>query len=158
MNIWEVIAAFIYDQQYVMRRLQSVYGWGPNIKAFDWCHNYELQKAAHDANPIAKTFYMHGFGLEFKDEIVNIDFDFCISGREGGFDAWRLYLYCKEHPNLNSVLKEHLEFIHALDALYDAGTLERVESLYFLPSETKLKTLAQPISPRVERNIADGST
>ena len=53
----------------------------------------EIINRYHDS-PFAKTFKVHGYGIEFEDDNVFIDFDYnVISQLDSGFDDWRIYYY-----------------------------------------------------------------
>ena len=131
MKLLEVIDKFNKAQRYVKNKLFIEYGIATNIKARDWATMYTQIRELHEQKPIGTIFYPHGYGLEFQDAEVHVDFDFCESGQEDGFDAWRLYIFSKDN-HLETSLQDHQAFIDALKALKVASIVEQDENLYFL--------------------------
>ena len=127
----EAIRDFIKAQLEVVELLCVQFDVDPNITALEWVNKSEEIRTMHKANPIAKVFEPHGYGLVFTNESINIDYDYCKNGRLGGFDAWRLYSYC-QNKSKEIWLQEHLEFKAALNELEKKGFIEREENLYFL--------------------------
>jgi hypothetical protein len=134
MELLEIINRFIRDQRYVVNLLYHSYGIAPNIKALEWALISSRVKNLHNDKPIATIFRNHGYGIEFKDEQVHIDYDYSITGRLDGFDAWWLYIYCRDN-GVQSALTTHEHFIDALRVLNKQGVIEYDNGLYFLPRQ-----------------------
>jgi len=131
MTIEEAISKFVEAQRYVRRRLYEAYSIPEAISATEWTLRRADIKELHAKDPTAKVFRPHGYGLEFKDHEVHVDFDFCQSGRIDGFDAWRIFCFCDDN-NLDCGFSHHSEFDSALKKLEEVGVVEKEENLYFM--------------------------
>lgn len=92
MNL-SIIGDFIKDQRYVVNILREKFSISLNIRGPTWVQQYSIIKQAYDKAPFAKTFYVHGFVIEYEDENVYIDFDYGVDISLGGFDEWTIYMY-----------------------------------------------------------------
>ena len=92
MNL-SIIRGFISDQKYVDNVLRGKFKTQQNITGPIWAKQFAILQQAYDKEPFAKKFYMHGFGIEYEDENVYIDYDYGTNVSLGGFDEWRIYMY-----------------------------------------------------------------
>jgi hypothetical protein len=137
MELIEVIRRFIERQSYVRKRLQAVFGVPEDVKARDWAYMHLDLMEKHRKNPVAEVFRPHGYGIEFRDDTVHIDFDYCLSGRPDGFDAWRLLVFCEDN-GLDTEMREQGEFESALSELAGNGVVEEEANLFFVKRPTRL--------------------
>jgi hypothetical protein len=127
----DLIRQFVQAQNYVLQQLHLHFQVDPYITAMEWAFLRQSLLARQRQHPVAQIFSPHGFGLEFKDEQVHIDFDFSRSGRPNGFDGWRLYLFAEQnHLTCEYATAKQVE--DALEQRYAKGLLDRELTLYFL--------------------------
>ena len=92
MNL-SIIRSFIKDQVYVDNILRDKLKIPFNVTGPLWSSKISEIQQAYDKAPFAKKFYLHGFGVEYEDENVFIDYDYGDVVSLGGFDEWRIYMY-----------------------------------------------------------------
>ena len=106
----------------------------PNTRALAWEANRSKIKAAYEAAPFAKTFFIHGLGVRIKTDDIDIDFDYSEKGYEDGFDDWRIYEFIigydpeKWDPdgNLFTVVNQWFK------SLESKGSIRMRDNLYYL--------------------------
>ena len=129
--IEDIIQEFIAAQRYVVRFLTEHCDLPADTPSLDWTLFKRSLLNIHKKDPISQIFRPHGYGLEFKDSNVHVDFDFCPSGRPNGFDAWRLYWFSEQNL-IDTPLNDEADFQKEIARLQKKGTVEKEENLYFL--------------------------
>lgn len=69
------------------------------------------------------SYSFHGTGCSVEDDAMAMDFDFGPEGRCDGFDAWRLWHFALERPDL-AVFHDRAVIDRALARLSDEGMIE----------------------------------
>lgn len=140
-----VIHDFIRMQSEAIGLLERFLDVPARITAFDWASLRNTAMKTHQLHEVFDIFRPHGFGVEVRFRSLHIDFDFCRSGRPGGFDGWRLYNHTLHHPG-RFIALDHAGFNRAIDELAAAGVLEHEENLHFLAEDRDRRAF-----PRLER-------
>ena len=132
----ETIHKFIANQGYVIGILRKNFNLPDGVTGRDWANVYKQVKAKYEKNPFAKQFYIHGYGLEYEDDKVYIDFDFGSNGRYDGFDEWRIFMYVtRGKPNeVDPGRKIQNEIEDWFKTAVQNGVIYRDYPLYYLKS------------------------
>ena len=135
MNL-SIIHKFIEDQSKVndilCDRLQVPRG----VKAHDWAMESGSYRNAYEKSHFARKFYIHGFGIEYEDENIYIDYDYGQTVSLGGFDEWRIYIYLTAgDPNKWDKNRSLQKSIYTwLEELSEGKVIKRLDSLYYFAS------------------------
>lgn len=73
--------------------------------------------------PTGTRIFKHGYGCRFKNELVDVDFDFGEYGEIDGFDCWRLYDFCLKNPTKTLGFDSQSELEVAFEEACDAEEL-----------------------------------
>ncbi len=130
-GVLAVIGDFTRMQAEAVALLERHLQVPPRIKAIDWAVLRNQWRDAHRLHEVFEVFKPHGFGVEIRLRSLHVDFDFCRSGRPGGFDAWRLYNHTLNHPGRFIALDQRA-FDQAITALLGSGVIEEEENLTFM--------------------------
>ncbi|HPQ40746.1 MAG TPA: hypothetical protein PLV45_10270, partial [bacterium] len=84
---------FLKMQRKAKDLIHQKLGVPPTIRAMTWIARSAEIKAAYEVDPFAKTFYIHGMGVQIVTDDINIDFDYSLNGYEDGFDDWRIFMF-----------------------------------------------------------------
>lgn len=116
------ITRLILDYQHAVRRLVAA------LRSLSGCE--DLLTARHSGR-LAKDgtiggieYSFHGVGCYGSVDGVEVDFDFGPSCRHDGFDAWRLWDFARQFPNVYPQFQNEKAVDKALSDLARRGTIE----------------------------------
>lgn len=127
-RITDLITDYSSDQIYVRKILNKKFGIPYHINGYDWLNVKKSILDKYHENPFAKIFTTHGYGLEYKDSSVHIDFDFPVcdkvefdlsTGKKYDdvieFTSWNIHSYSgwKGIPVSHNLCNAFLEIVMA---------------------------------------------
>lgn len=97
---------------------------------FTWIQYFPSQKGKFELNG-TNTFYLHGFGCDFKNQIINVRWDFDKLGKINGLSACMFADYIRDNKMLTVEFHDWIKVESELQCAVLMGEMEKREDHFY---------------------------